>query len=91
MQKVKSDIKQNTFSYDNIEGKYYIYLYCNEQHIDDYYEYDFNHIIIPNDENVLLERIEDNPSNYLDYIYEPISDFEKLQAQVEYLTLLVEG
>lgn len=49
-----------------------------------YYEYDYNEIVCPIDEN-LLQNIQDNPEEYLDYEYQPygLSIEERVSALEE--------
>lgn len=95
MQKASSSIQQEEFSYQEIEDMYYIYIYENEvyvpatEDVDAHYEYDFNHIIIPNDESALFSKIQRNPNRYLDYTYKPVTQIELMQAQIAYLMGMV--
>ena len=49
-----------------------------------YYEYDYNEIVCPIDRN-LLQNIQDNPEEYLDYEYQPygLSIEERVSALEE--------
>ena len=96
MQRISSSVKQDEFSYQDIENSFYIYIYENETYIEPteeeegHYEYDFNHIIIPDNETVLFDRIQEQPSKYLNYIYKPVTPIEQMQADIEYLMLMVD-
>ena len=95
--KARFSIQQQPVKVVESEDTAYVFICLNEeekteeypdmgegQTRETYYEYDYNEIVCPIDEN-LLQNIQDNPEEYLDYEYQPygLSIEERVSALEE--------